>query len=96
MRKPKLETTVKLLSEPTNYAIVHLPTRNFPGVVVQGDSLNALVSELEEALKDIANQNFKEAADIIADRLDTLRAARGQYEKVCRENAITLPYPVPR
>lgn len=96
MRKPTLEPTVKLLSEPTNYAVVHLPTRNFPGVVVQGDSLNALISELEEALKDIANENFQEAADIIADRLGTLRAARARYEKVCRESAITLPYPVPR
>lgn len=42
---------VKLLSEPTNYAVVHLPGRDFPGVVFQGDSLNSIIADLEEAVR---------------------------------------------
>ena len=41
---------VKLLSEPTNYAVVHLPGRAFPGVVFQGDSLDGIIADLEEVV----------------------------------------------
>ncbi len=37
---------VKLLTLPTNFAVVQLPERSFPGVVVQGDTLNSIVESL--------------------------------------------------
>ena len=33
-------------SEPTNYAVVQLPGRQFPGVVFQGDTLHVLAHSL--------------------------------------------------
>jgi hypothetical protein len=39
----------KALSDATNYAVVQLPGRAFPGVVIQGDSLHSLIAEIEEA-----------------------------------------------
>lgn len=38
--------TAKLLTPPHNFAVVQLPDREYPGVVIQGDSLSILVSEL--------------------------------------------------
>ncbi len=47
---------VVLLSGPTNYAVVQLPGRKFPGVVIQGDSLHAMVGRLAE-LQKLAGSN---------------------------------------
>lgn len=80
-------TTVKLLTEATNYAVVQLPERKFPGVVVQGDSLNNLISLLEAALADES-----ERLDLIEETLDILMGARSRYEATCSAAGIALPY----
>ncbi|MEG3086754.1 DUF6959 family protein [Sphingomonas sp. PB4P5] len=41
---------LKLLSEPSNYAVVQLPGRPFPGVVFQADSLQALIADLHAVM----------------------------------------------
>lgn len=79
--------TVRLLTEATNYAVVQLPERKFPGVVVQGDSLNNLVSLLEKALIDES-----ECLDLIAEALDILSGAKSRYEATCSAAGISLPY----
>ena len=79
--------TARLLTEATNYAVVQLPGRKFPGVVVQGDSLNNLVSLLEAALADES-----ERLDLIEETLDILRGARNRYEATCSAAGIALPY----
>lgn len=35
-----------LLTRPQNYAVVQLPGRKYPAVVVQGDSLNAFLQRI--------------------------------------------------
>jgi hypothetical protein len=81
--------TARLLTPATNYAVVQLPGRNFPGVVIQGDSLNNLVSLLDEALLD-----EDERMDLIAEALDILKGARHRYETTCSEAGIQLPYSI--
>ena len=43
-----MDDVAKLLSKPTNYAVVQLPGRSYPGTVIQGDSLQTLVLRLQE------------------------------------------------
>jgi hypothetical protein len=62
--------------------------RKFPGVVVQGDSLNNLIGLLEAAQRDP-----DEAGEIIAEVLEMLTAARNGYEAVCKAEGLDLPYP---
>ncbi|WP_430426199.1 DUF6959 family protein [Phenylobacterium sp.] len=38
-----------MLSEATNFAVVQLPGRAYPGVVFQGDSLASLIGDIAEA-----------------------------------------------
>jgi hypothetical protein len=38
-----MDRTAKLLTETSNYAVVQLPGRQYPGVVFQGDSIHALL-----------------------------------------------------
>lgn len=80
---------VKLLSEPTNYAVVHLPGRRFPGVVFQGDSLHILIADLERAANE-ADPNAR--ADELEAVLDRLRDVRTHYEAVMAREGMERPY----
>jgi len=80
---------VKLLSEPTNYAIVHLPGRRFPGVVFQGDSLNILIADLERIK---GTDDRTEARATLQDVIERLREVRVRYEAVLNREEISLPY----
>jgi len=75
----------QLLTPPTNYAIVQLPDREFPGVVFQGDSLNSLISKLEEAVS-------KADTDVLTEIVERLRAVRSRYETALQQAGIGLPY----
>ena len=58
---------VDLLTSPGNYAIVRMPGRRFPGVVMQGDSLSILAYDAQEiavALSDIWLAIAEEANNI--------------------------------
>ena len=80
-------TNAKLLSTATNYAVVQLPGRAFPGTVIQGDSLNNLIALLKEALT-----SETERGDLIAEVLEVLSGAQLRYENACTQNGIQLPY----
>ena len=89
-----MDDQVKLLSPPTNYAVVHLPGRRFPGVVFQGDTLHIL----ESKLKRLFMTNDELTSEVLRDELDEIleqiRDAKLHYEAVCKQNNISLPYPV--
>ena len=80
---------VELLYEESNFAVVRLPGRRFPGVVIQGDSLftiDALVNELAKCAKaEDAQEIAEELTQIIGPRL-------AKYERVLKERGIQLPY----
>jgi hypothetical protein len=82
-------TQVKLLTEPTNYAVVQLPGRAFPGVVFQGDSLNILIADLREAANEV---DPEEKALALCDLIDHLARIQRQYEAVLGREGIKMPY----
>jgi len=80
---------VKLLSEPTNYAVVQLPGRAFPGIVFQGDSLDAFISDLREVASEAdADERAYALASVIKDLTEVQR----HYETVLKRQGIPLPY----
>lgn len=81
-----------LLTPPVNYAVVQLPERKFPGVVVQGDSLFSMVRDLNEMKRCLDARDFDELAANIDNLADTLKRALAQYESVCAARKIDLPY----
>jgi hypothetical protein len=80
----------RLLTLPHNYAVVQLPDRQFPGVVVQGDSLDNLIGELEVAWHDPDPDEREAAFELL---METLLGAQQGYEAALREAGIGLPYP---
>lgn len=83
---------VELLSQPTNFAVVQLPGRNYPGVVVQGDTLHTLVQRVEGMIQSLNSNDFDELAAGLEEMREQLSSARTHYESVCVERGIALPY----
>jgi len=79
----------RLLTPAHNFAVVHLPGRKFPGVVIQGDSLDILIGELEVAWHDPDPDEREAAFEMMT---ETLLAAQRGYEAALREAGIDLPY----
>lgn len=85
--------TVRLLSRPINFAVVQIPGRVFPGVVVQGDTLHGLVSRLDEMLQLLDARQLDDLSVELEDMKDQLAEALAHYEQVCADQGIELPYP---
>lgn len=88
-----MKENAELLSSSRNFAVVQLPGRKFPGVVFQGDSLNILLRELKELQQRVATHNDDEINARLEDLTERMSEVLRQYETVCAEKGIPLPYP---
>ncbi|MFD5633804.1 DUF6959 family protein [Streptomyces sp. NPDC127077] len=82
----------ELLTDGGNHAVVRMPGRRFPGVLVQGDSLHILRSDVAEVVEACERGDLDEAresAGLLLASLDTLLA---RYEAALGEHEIPRPY----
>jgi hypothetical protein len=91
---------VKLLSNQVNSPVIQLPYRNYPGVLIQGDSLFILYSRAE-SLRDMLKQNQPEQLsdeelltaedtplDLANELVDLLAGYVVNYRSACKEHGI--------
>jgi len=81
--------TAKLLSPPVNFAVVQLPERQYPGVIVQGDTLAGLVAQLGRMKLLLDAGDTEEVVAEIEEMKDQLSGALSYYEKICAEHSIS-------
>lgn len=86
-----MSDVVKLLSKPINYAVVQLPGRSYPGVVIQGDSLRTLVLRLQEVRRTLDGNQTEDASVELDDICEQLTEVMGHYEMICQQQDIELP-----
>jgi hypothetical protein len=79
---------VKLLSKPVNFAVVQMPERQYPGVVIQGDTLASCVSQLERMKSQLDANDLEELRYEIDDLTEMLAGALAFYQSVCKEHSI--------
>ncbi|MEO3978251.1 hypothetical protein [Streptomyces sp. CAU 1734] len=83
---------IELFTDGGNDAVVRMPGRQFPGIVVQGDSLSVLRGDLAEVL-DACDQGdlalARETAGYLAADLDALLA---RYAAALEAHGIPRPY----
>ena len=86
-----MTTTVDLLDPASNSAIVKLSTREFPGVVLQGDTLHSLYRRASTALSalDPDTQHEHNSLELV---VDTLRGCLDVYEETLARHGYSLPY----
>lgn len=87
---------VLLLTEATNWAVVHLPGRAFPGVVIQGDSLNTLLHELIAIRKRATRLHDSELDLEIDEVIDRLQRVLDSYKSVLKREGMELPFSEPK
>ena len=77
-----------LMAVSGNYAIVKLSGRQFPGVMMQGDTFHSLIGDLKEAREG----TMGEAAENLEYVIEALEEVRAFYEETVRANGFRLPY----
>jgi len=80
---------VALLTPPHNFAVVQLPDRVFPGVVVQGDSLYSLWESARRVAEVAKGTPAEEEAHDLSEELHSVLRS---YMLVLGEYEIPLPF----
>lgn len=83
---------VEVLSEATNNAVIRLPGRAFPGVVVQGDSLKILHDLAQELYESAKNARSEEVTDLACELAELLAGRLQHYEVTLDAHHIKPPY----
>jgi hypothetical protein len=83
---------VEIFSERSNYAIVRMPGRSFPGCVIQGDSLKILLRHALRVWELVKNSDDEDLIGETADLVEVLQSRLEHYEQVLAEHGIQLPY----
>ena len=73
--------------------VIRIPGRAFPGILIQGDSLNSLYS-LALDIQNLVNTdpNSEELVDLTTELVTLLSDRLKLYEDVLKENNLELPY----
>ncbi|MEU0208352.1 DUF6959 family protein [Streptomyces canus] len=82
----------ELFTDGGNDAVVRMPGRRFPGVLVQGDSLRVLRSDVAGVVEACERGDLDEARGSAGLLLADLDALLARYEAALNEHQIPRPY----
>lgn len=71
----------------TNFAVIKMAERKYPGVLIQGDSLAGIVGDLDEAAN-LFETDRAESFECLKGARDELKWRLEKYLEVCGENGI--------
>lgn len=83
---------VTMIKNATNCPVVQVSGRQFPGMVLQGDTLFSFLQRVEEAKLMLKSNNTEEALDVVEELGESLEGFLSFYEAVLQSRKIRLPY----
>ncbi len=83
---------VEIYSDASNNAVMRHPEREYPGSLVQGDTLHILIQDIKEAKDEVAEGNPQDAVDALAVIIETLEQRLKHYKNVLKEHGSELPF----
>ena len=83
---------VEAFSLAVNSAVIRLPGRQFPGVVLQGDSLKILADLIREISTLAQSHDAAKLVDITTEASKMMESYRSVYEETLKSHQIPLPY----
>ncbi|WEH13374.1 hypothetical protein [Streptomyces sp. VNUA24] len=86
----------ELLTDPGNDAVVRLPQRRFPGVLIQGDSLSVIRSDVADIVESCDRGDIGEARETAAILLSGIDELLTRYTEALQAHGIPIPFVVPR
>ncbi|MET7899583.1 DUF6959 family protein [Streptomyces mirabilis] len=82
----------ELFTDPGNDVVVRLPPRNFPGVLIQGDSLSIIRADVAEIVEACAQGDVGEAREAAAILLSNLDELLARYTAALKAHDIPIPF----
>ena len=87
---------VELLTDGGNNAVVRMPGRAFPGVVIQGDTLSTLWVSATEALEQLRSPDRRtDGLSELENVVSHLDAVLTRYERALDAHQVRRPYNLP-
>jgi hypothetical protein len=88
---------LEVYSRDPNYAVIKPPGRNFPGCVIQGDTLAILcrAAQMIASAVETGHTDDQDFRDTVEDLNNALVGRILHYQGVLAEHGICLPYSVP-
>lgn len=86
------QVEVGLLTPGGNNAVVQMPGRKFPGVLVQGDTMSSLLALAEAAESLLQQGDTQRGAEEVADLANSLAEMLTGYEAALAQHGIRRPY----
>ena len=82
---------IEIYSDASNMAVMRHPGRNYPGVLVQGDTLHSIVSELQVVLAERQKLSDDAAGELegVYERLSEMLT---HYIAVLEKHGMDLPF----
>jgi len=85
-------THVEMFGDAVNAAVLRVPGRKYPGILVQGDSLHALRRSVSRAIAALRVGSGDDAETELADLESTLQQYQAAYEAALASAGLPLPY----
>ncbi|MGW8566108.1 DUF6959 family protein [Isoptericola sp. NPDC055881] len=83
---------VELFSDPGNDAVVRMPGRRFPGVLIQGDSPHELRENVQASLELVTGRRISDARDELQALVAQLDKSLDRYEAALAAHRLPLPF----
>jgi hypothetical protein len=84
--------SVEIYSDQTNAAVMRHPSRKFPGVLVQGDTLYSLCVAADASCQAFRSQAHTAEYQELNGLRNHLRSLLSHYKSVLTEHHIALPF----
>lgn len=89
---PTRKLEVEVFADVTNCPVLRHPGRHFPGVLIQGDSLESLHATSRAAIAALDAGRLEEAKDELDALREQLADYKAVYEDALRRAGMRLPY----
>lgn len=85
----------ELLSSASNAVVARHPGREFPGILLQGDTLRTFLDDIEELSEEVTEGNLEQAKEICKALQERFIEILSHYEHVLDQYGQGLPYTNP-
>jgi hypothetical protein len=82
----------EVLSSATNAIVARHPGRNYPGILLQGDTVRTLLDEVDELVKEAGAGDLEAVTGIAAFLHERLVELLTHYEDALTREGIEIPY----
>lgn len=83
---------VEIYSDTSNAVIMRHPGRNFPGVLMQGDTLYSMCQSADHIFSAAGGSSSEDLRDELNELRNHLWTLLNHYKQVLAEHAIQLPF----